>query len=287
MEIDNKYTHPVSFTALKIKKNIIKDLPEILKQHEMYLKLAVAPNDEFISKYGTITPAKMLDKVDQNQKDNSLINIVLGYFHFGKNPFSERVAGIAIEKGNKTIIKQPLDFSIKKDNSRVDSFSSSDTFKSDVHSSLFDQFEQAEDLVKQLSTFVPTKKKSGEFDIIGNFHERIVSTIEQSPLISRLRQLHDITIETDFNSIKENGKYCGYQRKFVINWHENKDFAYQIIGEGESMKLADDDAIRKIMQTPLKQVQKELNDKYSIDITTSTLENNPPTLVGRIIEFFE
>ena len=80
MEIDNKYTHPVSFTALKIKKNIIKDLPEILKQHEMYLKLAVAPNDEFISKYGTITPAKMLDKVDQNQKDNSLINIVLGYF---------------------------------------------------------------------------------------------------------------------------------------------------------------------------------------------------------------
>ena len=53
------------------------------------------------------------------------------------------------------------------------------------------------------------------------------------------------------------------------------------------MKLADDDAIRKIMQTPLKQVQKELNDKYSIDITTSTLENNPPTLVGRIIEFFE
>lgn len=287
MEIDNKYTPPISFAALKIKKNIIQDLPEILKQHELYLRLAVAPNDEFISTYGTTTPTKMLEKVTQNQKNNNLFNIVIGYFRFGKNPFGEKIAGIAIEKQNKTVIKQPLDLSISRTNSRLDSFASSNTYKSDVRSNLFDQFEQAENMVTRLTEFTPIKQLSGDLEIIGNYHERILTAIEQSPLISKLRELHDITIDTDFKSIIAPDNTRSYERYFIIKWQNNENLKYKITGEGVSMKLTDDDAIRKLMQTPFEQIKKHIEEKHHIDISHSTLEKRTPNIWDKILEILE
>ena len=287
MEIDNKYTPQVSFAALKIKKNIVQDLPDILKQHELYLRLAVAPNDEFISKYGTTTPTKMIEKVTQNQKDNNLYNIIIGYFRFGKNPFSEKVAGIAIEKQNKTVIKQPLDFSITRTNTRTDSFASSNTYKSDVRSNLFDQFEQAENMVSRLTEFTPIKKVSGDLEIVGNYHERIITAIEQSPLIAKLRELHNIKIDTDFRSVIGPENTRSYERYFTIKWQDNENLEYKITGEGVSMKLTDDDAIRKLMQTPFEQIRKQIAEKHHIDISNPTLEKRSPNLLDKFLELFE
>ena len=53
------------------------------------------------------------------------------------------------------------------------------------------------------------------------------------------------------------------------------------------MKLTDDDAIRKLMQTPFEQIRKQIAEKHHIDISNPTLEKRSPNLLDKFLELFE
>lgn len=288
MEINNKYT-PQSFTALKFKQNIVQDLPAILKQHDEILRFGVGTNDVFVSRYGTILPEKMLEKVRQNQEQNNLVNIVLGYFKFGKNIFSEPVAGIAIESNNKVVFKQPLNTNIERINTRSNDLSKENSFVSEVRSCLYEQIANAEDIVKKITPQpIGNTKPFGELTIEGNVHNRIITMIEHSPLIKKLRSLHNITIESDFKSVVNQANHNDrtYQREINIYWSD-KENPYSIIGSGVSMKLADDDAIKKLLQIPFEQVQKEVAKTAHLDITKPTIFKEKPSFFENFLEIFK
>lgn len=149
MKIQDKISTQ-EFKGLKIKKNILKDLDNICTNHEKLLRQNVNGRDEFVSNYGMVLPKRMLQKVADNQKKNKITDIVFGYFRFGLNPFKKKEAGIAIQKGHKTLLKEKLDTSVyfeKKQELAVD-FSG---YK--VRSNLYDKFSQAEDIANHIEKF--------------------------------------------------------------------------------------------------------------------------------------
>lgn len=147
----NNMTSP-NFNGLIIKKNIINDLPKLLKNHENLLRNNVIDGDCFNSAYGTVRPNRMLEQVQKNQQNNKKTDIIIGYFRFSLNPFKNKIPGIALKKGNKTILKEKLEADIATINFDPDNNFLS---KREIRSKMYEQFSQAEkiaDLIEKFST---------------------------------------------------------------------------------------------------------------------------------------
>lgn len=154
MQIQTNMNSP-QFSGLIIKKNIIQDLPMILKNHENILRNNVGDGDSFSSAYGTVRPKRMLELVHTNQEKNKNTHIVIGYFRFGLNPFKNKTPGIALKKGNKTILKEKLETDITIRNNEDDK---KFLTKREILSKMYEQFSQAEKIANLIEKFSSSTK---------------------------------------------------------------------------------------------------------------------------------
>jgi len=287
MEIRD-YNSSTSFTALRIKKNILKDLPGIYKKHEYQLRHDIEEPDKFVSVYGTVLPEVMLNKVIDNQKNNKLIDIVLGKFRFSHNPFAKKEPGIAIKKDFFTIQKNKLDTDIYRINSRLSNATAHyRSLNYEFRSGMYDQFQEAENIANSIAGFSKNTKMIGSLSIEGA-DDVLQIAIEKSPLIRQLRQKHNIdvfTIKGHNESLQDRSSDNDYFHDIYIDWREDLQGAYIIRGFGSTQKEADVSVAEKLKEIPLSDMHKYVLDKYNMDISIPTVidKGSSPSLLSRII----
>lgn len=286
MEITKK--NNTSFTALRIKKNIINDLPQIYKTHEQILRREVEETDKFISAYGTVLPERMLKKVSANQKDNKQANIVFGKFRFGFTPFRKKEPGIAIEKGNHTIMKKPLGNEVYRENRRIPHSvpNSYRTLTYEYRSRMYDQFEEAEKIANSLEKFSKTHKMLGSIEIEGA-DKVLQQEIEKAPFIKELRQKHNVDVFTNLESSTYNN-LTDYQRNIYIDWRDDCQGTFILQGIGSTPHEADEAVIKQLRECPLSDMQNEIWQNHNLDISKPTIltKNSHISLLQKFITFF-